>query len=145
MVQYPKSYCCWWKEESRFEDNHLEVNEHVNLRENDTIPNHAIAKHNKLWRLSDFGTYDEVENCSQKTISTRWVITSKEGTTKACLVARGFKETFFSLTVSKGAMRVFLTVALSKKWKIKMTDIKSAYLQGKQLDCDVFIKKTYKK
>jgi len=121
-----------------------EDKEHVNLTESDTLPNHEIAKQEELRRLSDFGTYDEVENHGQKTISTRWVITSKEGNTKARLVARGFEENYFimsdSPTVSKGAMRVFLTVASSKRWKIKTTDIKSAFLQGKQLERDVYLK-----
>ena len=44
-----------------------------------------------------------------------------------------------SPTVNKGAMKVFLTDASSKKWKIKTIDIKSAFLQ-EQLDHDVYIK-----
>ena len=70
---------------------HWEDNKHVNLMENDMIFNHDIAKQNELQRLSDFGTYDEVKNHGQKTISTRWVITSKEGTTKVHLIAKGFQ------------------------------------------------------
>ena len=37
-------------------------------------------------------------------------------------------------------MRLFLTIAASKNWSVKTTDIKSAFLQGKELDRDVYIK-----
>ena len=78
---------------------HLEDNEHVNLMENDTIPNHEITKLDELEKLSDFGTYNKVENHGQKTILTRWVISSKEGTSKAGLVANNFEENKFIMTV----------------------------------------------
>ena len=37
-------------------------------------------------------------------------------------------------------MRLFLSVAALKKWTVKTTDIKSAFLQGKGLDRDIYIK-----
>lgn len=59
-------------------------------------------------------------------------------------MASGFEEQSLipkdSPTVGKGAIRLFLTDAASKKWLVKTTDIKSAFLQGKQLDRDVYIK-----
>lgn len=54
-----------------------------------------LAKKNELDKLKDFDTYEEVENSGQKKLSTRWVITTKEGRVKARLVARGFEEDFF--------------------------------------------------
>ena len=45
-----------------------------------------------------------------------------------------------SPTVGKSTMRIFLAVPASKRWKVKTTDIKSAFLQGKELDRDVYIK-----
>lgn len=99
-----------------------------------------LAKQAELHKLREFETYTE----GQVTISTRWVIMKKDGNTRARLVARGFEEQSFipkdSPTVGKGAMRIFLTVSASKKWKVKTTDIKSAFLQGKELNRDVFIK-----
>ena len=83
-------------------------------------------------------------DCGQRTLSTRWVITNKEGKTKARLVVRGFEEKDLEIprdspTVSKGSMRLFLSIAALKQWTVKTTDIKSAFLQGKKLDREVFI------
>jgi hypothetical protein len=103
-----------------------------------------IAKQLELQKLCHFDTYEEVEDCGQKTISTRWVITRKDGDTRAGLVARGFEEHSLipkdSPTVGKGAIRIFLTIVASRNWTPKTTDIKSAFLQGKKLDREVYIK-----
>ena len=45
-----------------------------------------------------------------------------------------------SPTVGKGAMRTVLAIAASMKWVIKTTDIKSAFLQGKELDREVYLR-----
>ena len=37
-------------------------------------------------------------------------------------------------------MRLFLSVAALAKWTVKPTDIKSAFLQGKELDRNIYIK-----
>ena len=112
----------------------------------DTRANDIIkAKENELEKLAQFETYEEVVNCGQKTLSTRWVITTKDGNTKARLVVRGFEEQDMEIpkdspTVGKGAMRMFLSIAALEQWTVKTTDIKSAFLQGKTLDRDVYIK-----
>lgn len=102
------------------------------------------AKQSELQKLCQFNTYEEVEDHGQKTISTRWILSEKDGKVRARLVARGFEERLFipsdSPTVGKGALRIVLTVAAYKVWKIKTTDIKSAFLQGKQLDREVYVK-----
>ena len=71
------------------------------------------------------------------------MITNKDGQAKARLVVRGFEEAFIlprdSPTVGKGAMQTVLAIASSTKWVVKTTDIKSAFLQGKELDRDVYI------
>ena len=92
-----------------------------------------------------FGTYEEVVNSEQKTLSTRWVITTKDRNTKARLVVRGFEEKDLDIprdspTVGKGAIRLFLSVAALQKWTVKTTGIKSAFLQGKELDRYIYIK-----
>jgi hypothetical protein len=45
-----------------------------------------------------------------------------------------------SPTVGKGAIRIFLTIVVSRNWTPKITDIKFASLQGKKLDREVYIK-----
>ena len=44
-----------------------------------------------------------------------------------------------SPTVGKGAIRIFLIIVASRNWTPKTTDIKSAFLQGKKLDREVYI------
>ena len=102
------------------------------------------VKEAELQTLTDFDVYTEVDDDGQPCISTTWVLTDKEGQIKACLVARGFEgsETVErdSPTVAKSNMRLLITTAMSKGWSIKSSDIKSAFLQGKEIQRDVFIK-----
>ena len=59
------------------------------------------------------------------------------------LVARSLEEDHEiqkdSLTVSKEALRAFLAIAASRQGTVKTTDIRSAFLQGKALDREVFL------
>ena len=102
------------------------------------------AKIAELQELKQFNTYEEVKNCGQYSLSTRWVITKKEAKTKARLVVICFEEEFImqrdSPTVGKGTMRIFLAIVACKNWTVKTTDIRSAFLQGKELRRDVHIK-----
>ena len=98
----------------------------------------TMAKENELDKLAQFGTYEEVVNSGQKTLSTRWVITTKDRNTKARLVVRGFEEKDIEIprdspTVGKGAMGLFLSVAALQKWTVKTTDMKSAFYKEKNL------------
>ena len=45
-----------------------------------------------------------------------------------------------SPTVDNGTMRIFLTVSSFNNWTVKTTDIKSAFLQGREIRRDVYIK-----
>jgi hypothetical protein len=107
-------------------------------------PECVIAKEKELQKLQDFKVYDEVPDDGQKTISTRFVLTIKNSEYRARLVARGFEEKQHvnsdSPTIGKSAIRLFLSIATALGWLVKTTDIKSAFLQGRELDRDVFIK-----
>ena len=50
------------------------------------------AKQQELQKLKQFETYQEVRDKGRNTISTRWVLTNKDGNTRARLVAHGFEE-----------------------------------------------------
>ena len=103
-----------------------------------------IAKLKELnsWKIND--VYEEVEEHGQQYVTCRWVVTSKvvKGTavTKARLVARGFEDYEIgnrqtdSPTCSKESIRLVLSIIASKKWKCKVMDVKTAFLQGKPLD-----------
>jgi hypothetical protein len=103
-----------------------------------------IAKQVELNKLKEFDTYEEVEDLGQDRISTTWVLWNKGSEVRARLVARGFedKQAFpkDSPTIGKSAMRIILSLAVNMGWKIKTTDIKSAFLQGKPINREVFLR-----
>ena len=126
----------------------LNDNEVVNIV---TIPKHKQnddgcleAKKAELSKLKHFDTYEEVVDTGQNTISTTWVLWKKGDNIRARLVARGFEENIDlqkeSPTVNKHTVRVFLAIAATKKWTVKTTDIKSAFLQSKNIEREVYIK-----
>lgn len=106
-------------------------------------PEIHLAKMTELEKLKHFSTYEEVEDVGQYKISTRWVITENKGNVKARLVARGYEEMSNiqsdSPTVAKTVMRILLSVAASKNWSLAATDITAAFLQGREIERDIFI------
>ena len=91
--------------------------------------------------------YEEVEDVGQKRISTRWVCTErlKAGhvETKARLCARGCEDAeeipTDSPTCERDNVRLLLTIAATHNWPINSIDFKSAYLQGEDLNRDIFL------
>ena len=107
------------------------------------------AKKKELQNWIDEKVYEEVKDVGQKAISVRWVVTPKlidgKWSTKARLVARGFEEDSScfrtdSPTCMKESLRVMLTIAASNNWKIQSVDIKAAFLQGKCIEREVFLR-----
>ena len=93
--------------------------------------------------------FEEVEDVGQKSISVRWVLTEKpkndEMVVKARLVARGFEENTEDIrtdspTCSKEAIRMLIALASTKRWICNSVDVKSAYLQGDQINRLVFLR-----
>lgn len=102
------------------------------------------AKMTEIQKLKDFDTFKLVDNEGQDFITCTWVISKKDDSVRARLVARGYEEEeniqSDSPTLSKAGLRLVITVAASKNWLIETTDIKSAFLQGSSLKRKVFIK-----
>jgi hypothetical protein len=102
------------------------------------------AKQEELDKLAHFGTYEIVDDEGQFRISAKWVLWYKGEDIRARLTARGFEELeeiqSDSPTVAKSTKRLLLLIAASKSRTIKTTDIKSAFLQGRQLDRKVLLK-----
>ena len=102
------------------------------------------AKQAELEKLKIFETYDEVENTGQFCISTTWVLCDKGKEIRARLVARGYEDNQIfqkdSPTISKSALKTVMAITASKEWNIKTTDIKSAFLQGKEMERIVYLK-----
>ena len=106
-------------------------------------PQCLIAKQVELEKLKNFDSYREVENCGQYYLSTTWVLWKKVDEVRARLVVRGFEEVTNIQrdlpTVGKSTMRILFLVAASNLWSIKTTDIKSAFLQSKELNRKVYV------
>ena len=106
------------------------------------------AKEKELLNWKNFNVFKQVELKNQHLISTRWVVTEKQSKpnliVKARLVVRGFEETSNipsdSPTISKDSLRTCFAIASTKQWPIEMIDIKSAFLQGEDIDREIFVK-----
>ena len=108
----------------------------------------CTAKQNEMEKWQEEGVYQEVRDIGQDKISTTWVITEKmkddKIVTKARLVARGYEEDKSSIradspTCMKDSVRVMLSIAAGKGWKIRSLDVKAAFLQGKTIEREVFL------
>ena len=137
-----------WKETSDENDNANVIYKcQMVSAEIDKATSNAKQKELENWIKNE--VYEEVEDSGQDTISVRWVITPKlvddQWTTKARLVARGFQENIDDLKVDsptcmKETTRLLLSLASSNEWKINSIDIKAAFLQGKSIDREIYLK-----
>ena len=107
------------------------------------------AKQQELSEWKKRNVYTEIEDKRQNAITLRWVLKDKtlsDGNVikKARLCARGFQEEqdfrTDSPTCSKEGIRAALTIIASNKWKFNSMDVKTAFLQGKLIERDVFVK-----
>lgn len=107
-----------------------------------------IAKEKELDCWDKYAVYEEVEDLGQTRIGTNWVLTEKNAddqrTVKARLTVRGDQEETDGVrkdspTVRKGNIKIFSTIAAIEKWDIKTSDVSSAFLQGIEIDRDVFV------
>ncbi len=113
-----------------------------NIPEKDKI---VKAQQEEIDKLMNYESFESVPDHGQTTIGSRWVYTNKsDGTMKARLVAKGFQETSEiqsdSPTIGRSAFRLFLTVVPIFGWNIFALDIRSAFLQGREIQRDIFIK-----
>ncbi len=106
------------------------------------------AKVKELTSWDHYNVYEEVEDVGQTTVGTNWVLTEKivdDGrTVKARLTIRGDQEESEGIrkdspTVKKGNIKIFAVIASLEKWDIKTSDVASAFLQGMEIDRDVFV------
>ena len=107
------------------------------------------AKEKELQSWRENSVFEEVEDMGQKAISTRWIVTEKvkggENICKARLVARGFEEEMEEWekdapTCNAETLKFCLTVIKLKKWTCYTLDVKTAYLQGDEIQREVYLK-----
>ena len=102
--------------------------------------------------LIDCNVFEEVDDCNQKVIDTKWVFAEKKDKDgvivryKARLVAKGFKQEYgidyyetFSPVCEKNTLRLMLTLAGMNGWLVHQLDVKTAFLNG-DLNEEVFVK-----
>ncbi len=141
-------------EEARVERREREDNTERNLpeevlatlvaKDETNTPEAMEAKQKELDKLLHFDTYDIIEDEGQEYITTLWVITMKGEEVRARLTAKGFQEIHDvpkeSPTMHKHTLRIILAIAATKGWQISASDVKSAFLQGNELDRVVLVK-----
>ena len=106
------------------------------------------AKLTELEQWKSKQVYKEVEDTGQECVSLCWIIMSKiiknKPGTKAGLCAHGFEEEqnyhTDSPTFSKEGIQILFTLCASRKWLVNSIDIKTAFLQGKDLECTVLVR-----
>ena len=107
----------------------------------------AQAKIKELQQWKDENVYTEIENTGQEAISVTWVIRPKMidgvASVKARLCARGFEEEQLFRTDSPSASRegnrMILAIIAANCWELNSLDVKTAFLQGKPIERDVYI------
>ena len=129
----------------------LHIEEEVNVvmipRREHNRPEIIKAKMTELAIWKDLNVYEVVPDEGQPRIGTCWVVTPKvkdgKNGYKARLVCRGDQEAVNvptdSPTCSKSGLRIFLAVSVACGFPIQSKDVKSAFLQGKALQRDVFV------
>lgn len=135
----------------------IDFNEHPNVEEIEDEVDVYIGFENKevlqaklqeLYSWKNNKVYEEVPNSGQKIISTKWIVTEKiingDKKCKARLVARGFEEDNSELTIdaptcSGDTLKLCLNIINNNKWNVKSLDVKTAYLQGKQIERNVYL------
>ena len=107
------------------------------------------AKIKELKSWEDNRVYEEEKDRGQKVISIRWIVTEKvkEGQRfcKARLVARGFEEKMENTdtdapTCAPEILKLCLSIMMMREWECHSIDIKTAYLQGDQMERELYIK-----
>ena len=107
------------------------------------------AKEKELQSWRENGVYEEIEDIGQIAISTRWIVTEKikngEKICKTRLVARGFEEEMAEWekdapTCNAETLKFCLSLVKLKRWNCYTLDVKTAYLQGDEIQREVYLK-----
>ena len=104
----------------------------------------------ELEKWKQFEAYELVEDQGQDRIDGRWAVNKKEEhdglkvAMKARYCLRGFKEEHKprsdSPTVDRISTKLLYAIAGNEGWKLECIDVTSAFLQGSDLDREIFVK-----
>ena len=115
----------------------------ISAKEQNT-PEVDEAKHKEIENLIRCDVSEEVEDCGQDRIASRWVVTQKEkadgqkSQIKGHLIAKGFQEgekpQSDSPTLLRESLKMYFAVAANEGFKSRIIDIRAVFLQAKGLD-----------
>ena len=123
------------------------------IKDNELCPDQRFAMFKELEKWQENDVYEEVPLPDDvKLIHTRWVITpqdkskSTEQKFKARLVCRGdMEKNDYSInsespTASRESVKTAMAVISNHQWDIHSFDVSAAYLQGKDMERNVYIR-----
>ena len=142
-----------WNEATHTTENSVYLGNKVSRKEW-TDPEVMEAMAREIKNLEDMGTFMVVrDNPRYRKLDSTWVITRKEapdgkgmGAVKARLCVRGDQERddhtvkTDSPTVDRATVKILFAIAATNKWKVKTVDVTAAFLQGKKMERDVFVR-----
>ena len=106
------------------------------------------AKERERQNLLENDVFETVEDIGQVRVSCKWVFTKKKKDgkemVKARLVARGFEEDILNVrtdspTCSRQSLRFSFVTAATMNWDLHSLDITSAFLQGNEIEREVYL------
>ena len=107
------------------------------------------AKNVELENMLRNDVFQVVTFANQPTVSSRWIITVKykngRRIVKARLVARGYEEDSSAMrkdspTCNRECLRLVFVVASLMSWELQSIDISAAFLQGGELEREVYLR-----
>lgn len=113
-------------------------------REEHGSPEVRAAKQKEIEKLIEWKTFVMVPDEGQFRVSMTWVVWNKPGEgVRARMVARGFEEDNDmpkdSPTADRASIRLIVLIAVTMGWLIMSNDVRSAFLQGEELDRTVHL------
>ena len=137
-------------------DKVFKVNHQIIRPQMHHLPEIVNAKYDEINNHIKFGTFKLVDEHSltaaqrENIISSTWAVvwkgTPTEGRYKARLCARGDLEKNVDKlrtdapTACKDFIRILLTIGASNKWTLHSLDFTSAFIQGRQIDRELFLR-----
>ena len=107
------------------------------------------AMEEELEKWNQFEAYEVVEDNGQNRIDGRWIVNRKEEhdglkvKVKARYCLRGFKEDVKprsdSPTVDRMSTKILYAIAGNEGWKLESIDVTAAFLQGCELDREIYV------
>ena len=102
------------------------------------------AKEKELEKWSTYDAYEEVDADDHPILGSRWLVQEKNGKVKARFVVKRCQEKLDprsdSPTTSRDSFKLFLSLAANEDFHMKSLDVTSAFLQGRPLERDLYIK-----